>query len=162
PALRCVLKSNGESKEFWVAMSPVAAHVLVGKEIFFVRYRQDTRRLDFSLTLKNARRVTDPGTTRPASFESDRELALTKGEGEAGTDHHISRNHPLDHGGYRVYQTEYDPVTAPRSGEPLLDESGRLVSKSGLTLADDPGLFFKYAGSCLLVLGIATMFYMRA
>ncbi|MBI1917819.1 MAG: cytochrome c biogenesis protein ResB [Planctomycetes bacterium] len=162
PALRCVLKSNGESKEFWVAMSPVAAPVKVGKEIFFVRYRQDTRKLDFSLTLKQARRLTDPGTTRPASFESDVVLAFNKGDEEVRSDHSISMNNTLDHGGYKVYQTEYDAVTDPRTGGPLLDEAGRLVSKSGLTVADDPGLFFKYAGSILLVLGIATMFFMRA
>jgi hypothetical protein len=29
-------------------------------------------------------------------------------------------------------------------------------------VAHDPGLWFKYAGSVLLVLGIATMFWMRA
>jgi hypothetical protein len=162
PALRCVLKSNGDSKEFWVAMSPVAAHLVVGKEIFFVRYRQDTRKVDFSLTLKKARQVTDPGTTRPASFESDVVLAFKKADEEVRSDHSISMNHTLDHSGFKVYQTEYEPVMDPRTNAPLLDDQGQLVSRSGLTVADDPGLFFKYAGSILLVLGIATMFYMRA
>ena len=57
-----------------------------------------------------------------------------------------------------MWWTERDPQT----GELVLDPAGRLVSLSGLTVADDPGLYCKYAGSVLLVLGIATMFYMRA
>src|SRR5262245_3355749 len=162
PALRCTLESNGESKELLVRMSPVAAHLTLGKEIFFVRYRQDTRRLDFNLTLKKARQVNDPGTMRPASYESDVVLAYKKGDEEVRKEHTISMNHTLDHGGYKAYQTELEPVIDPRTGAPLLDAEGRLVSRAGRTLADGPGLFFKYAGSALLVLGIATMFYMRA
>jgi NO-binding membrane sensor protein with MHYT domain len=43
----------------------------------------------------------------------------------------------------------------------LLDD-GRPVSLSGLAVASDPGLWLKYAGSLIVVLGIATMFYMKA
>jgi cytochrome c biogenesis protein ResB len=158
PALRCTLESGGEKKEFWVRLSHQATQVIVGKEMFFIRYRAAARQLDFSLTLKRARQVSDPGTNRPASFESDVVLHA----GPAQSEHTIRMNHTLDHGGFKVYQTNYRPLVDPRTGAPLLDEDGRLVSLSGFTVADDPGLVFKYAGSCLLVLGIATMFTMRA
>jgi hypothetical protein len=162
PALRLTLESNGEKQEVWVRLSHQATQVTVGKEMFFVRYRAAARPLDFSLTLKRARQVSDPGTDRPASFESDVVLAHEQDGSPETSEHRIYMNHTLDHGGYKVYQTNYRPLTDPQTGAPLVDADGRLVSLSGFTLADDPGLYFKYAGSCLLVLGIATMFYMRA
>ncbi len=162
PALRCTLTSDGESKEFWVRMGPTPAHVVAGQEIFFVRYRQDVRPVDFALTLKKAQQVSDPGTNRPAAFQSDVVLSYEQGGDQVRKDYRVSMNHTLDHGGYKVYQTNYRPLTNPQTGELLVDGEGRLVSLSGLTVADDPGLFCKYAGSVLLVLGIGTMFYMRA
>jgi hypothetical protein len=162
PALRCSLETEGEKKEFWVRLSHSAVKVNVGKEIFYVRYRNDTRRLDFDLTLKNARQLSDPGTNRPAAYESDVLLTWKDAEGAGTKDYTVSMNHTLDHTGFKVYQTNYRPMSDPRTGELLLDTEGRLVSMSGFTIADDPGLFCKYLGSCLLVLGIATMFWMRA
>jgi cytochrome c biogenesis protein ResB len=89
-------------------------------------------------------------------------LSHPKGDGEERRDYRIAMNHTLDHGGYKVYQTNYRPMTHPQTGELVLGPDGGLVSMSGLTVADDPGLLCKYAGSVLLVLGIATMFYTRA
>src|SRR5207248_8725977 len=95
-------------------------------------------------------------------FESEVALGQEKDGQKTARDCTISMNNTLDHGGFKVYQTSYRPMTHPRTGELLLDDEGRLVSMSGFTIADDPGLFCKYLGSCLLVLGIATMFFMRA
>jgi hypothetical protein len=162
PALRCTLHCNGEAKEFWVRMSRAVTQVEAGEETFYVRYRTDAKRLDFDLTLQNGRQISDPGSNRPAAFESDvvlRANGADKGEPEK---HTISMNNTLDHAGYKVYQTNYRPMSNPQSGELFLDSQGKLVSLSGFTVADDPGLFCKYLGSALLVLGIATMFYMRA
>jgi cytochrome c biogenesis protein ResB len=160
--VRCSLECNGEKKEFWVRMSRAATQVNVGKEIFFIRYRNDMERLDFDLKLVNARQVSDPGTNRPASFESDVVLSWKDGEEEKTREQRISMNHTLDHGGFKVYQTNYRPMTDMRTGEVVLDTEGRLVSMSGFTVADDPGLVCKYLGSLLLVLGIGVMFWMRA
>ena len=44
----------------------------------------------------------------------------------------------------------------------FLKVDGKPVSLSGLSVASDPGLWFKYTGTLVVVLGIATMFYMRA
>jgi hypothetical protein len=70
-------------------------------------------------------------------------------------------NQPLQTGLSRVYQTNYRALIDPRTHEPILD-GHRQVSLSGLTVTSDPGLWFKYAGSLMVVLGIATMFYMKA
>jgi hypothetical protein len=162
PAVRCELRRGGETKEFWVRLSGSATQVELGKERLFVRYRQDTRPVNFSLALSRAQQVNDPGTNRPASYQSDVVLSYEKDGKEVKEEHAIYMNHTLDHGGYKVYQTNYRPMTDPRTGQLVQEEDGRIVSMSGLTVADDPGLGCKYAGSLLLVLGIATMFYMRA
>jgi hypothetical protein len=70
-------------------------------------------------------------------------------------------NHPFADGLYKVYQTNYRALMDPQTREPIRD-GGRQVSLSGLTVAYDPGLWFKYVGSLTVVLGIATMFYMKA
>ena len=44
----------------------------------------------------------------------------------------------------------------------IVMDGQRFRDAERFTVADDPGLFCKYLGSFLLVLGIATMFYMRA
>ena len=162
PALRCTLESAGKKKEFWVRLSRASVKVTAGSDIFFVRYRGDTKRLDFDLTLEQARQVSDPGTNRPAAFESEVVLGKKNGSERTTTSQTISMNHTLDHSGFKVYQTNYRPMTHPQTGEMLLDEESRLVSMSGFTVADDPGLWCKYLGSFLLVLGIALMFFMRA
>src|SRR5262249_7376996 len=74
----------------------------------------------------------------------------------------VSMNHTLDHGRSKVYQTDYRPLIDPQTGQLVLDSKERLVSMSGLTVAGDPGLWWKYAGPAPLGLGIATMFCMRA
>jgi hypothetical protein len=159
PGLRCTLTEDGKSQEFWVRLSRQGTRVKLGKALYFVRYRNATKGTDFALTLKRAYQTTDPGTSRPAAFQS--EVHVSRG-GAPGYDYSIYMNHPLSYGPYKVYQSNYQPLTDPRTMEPLLDSEGRLVSMSGLTVAHDPGLWCKYIGSGLLVLGITTMFYMRA
>jgi hypothetical protein len=160
PGLRCTLTAEGKSQEFWVRLSRQGTRVRVGKALYFVRYRNATKETDFALTLKRAYQMTDPGTSRPAAFQSD--VSVSRNVNSSGYDYSIYMNHPLSYGPYKVYQSNYQPLTDPRTMEPLLDGEGRLVSMSGLTVAHDPGLWCKYVGSGLLVLGIATMFWMRA
>ena len=130
--------------------------------LFVVRYRMASQQTDFALTLKKAEQVSDPGTSRAASYQSDVILSRRRDGHDEESEHTIRMNHTLDHGPYKVYQTQYQPLTDPRTLQLVQDDAGNLVSLSGLTVAHDPGLWFKYAGSVLLVLGIATMFWMRA
>ena len=159
--LRCTLTADGKSEEFWVRLSRQATRVRMGKSLYLVRYRNATKEADFAMTLKRAYQTTDPGTSRAASYQSD-VLVGDKKSTVAPHEYSIYMNHPLSYGPYKVYQSQYQPLTDPQSLQMLLDDNGRLVSMSGLSVAHDPGLWCKYIGSSLLVLGIATMFYMRA
>ena len=80
---------------------------------------------------------------------------------QATRQHQIAMNQPLSAGSYKVYQANYRALIDPRTRQPLLDGE-RPVSLSGLAVARDPGLWLKYAGSIIVVLGIAVMFYMKA
>jgi cytochrome c biogenesis protein ResB len=143
-------------------LSRRAVQVRVGQEVFFVRYRMDDRPVNFAVTLKHAQQLSDPGTSRAASYQSDVALIYEKDGKLVSEDHTISMNHTLDHGQYRIYQANYRPLSDPDTLRLVLDPHGKLVSLSGLSVAHDPGLYWKYAGSCLLVLGIAVMFFMKA
>jgi hypothetical protein len=63
-------------------------------------------------------------------------------------------NQPLDHRGFKVYQSNYMPLG--------WDDNDKPVSLSGFTIGRDPGLLLKYLGSSMLALGITCMFYMKA
>jgi hypothetical protein len=159
PALRCTLTRGSKSEEFWVRQAAGAARVRIGHDLYLARYLPDSREVDFTLTLKRARQVKDPGSDRPAWFQSD--VTLTPLGRGAPSDHSIYMNHTLGHGLYQVYQANYRALVDPQTEEPLLDGE-RQVSLSGLAVTHDPGLWLKYAGSITVVLGIATMFYMKA
>jgi len=159
PAVRCSIRKGGGSTEFWVRQSAGAARVRVGHDLYLARYLPDTREVDFTLTLKRAQQVKDPGSDRPSWFQSD--VTLTPSGRGSPSDHSIYMNHTLGHGLYRVYQANYRALVDPRTLQPLLD-GDRQVALSGLTVAHDPGLWLKYVGSVTVVLGIATMFCMKA
>jgi ResB-like family protein len=61
----------------------------------------------------------------------------------------ISMNEPLTHRQFTFYQSGFN-------------ESGHSQAVSVLNVAHDPGRPLKYAGSLMICLGIAIMFYMRA
>jgi hypothetical protein len=156
PALRGTLSAGGREQDFAVGLSRSAARVLVGGEMYLVRYRPAVRPVPFTLTLRRARQVNDPGSDRPASFQSDVTLTAPGGS----RDYSVSMNNTLGHGPYKVYQANYRRLTDDH-GQPLR-AGGRPVSLSGLSVAHDPGLWLKYAGSLTVVAGIVTMFWMKA
>jgi cytochrome c biogenesis protein ResB len=161
PALQVRLERGRQSAELRVGMDRGAARVRLGDDLYLVRYRPAVQRMDFTLTLHSARQVKDPGSDRPAAFESDVTLTWQQDGATRSREQTVSMNHTLDHGRFKVYQTNYRMLVGPATGEPLRD-GDRPVSLSGLTVAHDPGLWLKYAGSLIVTLGIATMFYMKA
>ena len=93
------------------------------------------------------------GTPYFLAFESmkDREakfyksdLSVVNAGGEVIKQQTIKVNEPMLHGGYRFYQSDYDPNNP---------------SYSGIGVTHDPGLYLIYAGFFVLVAGVALMFY---
>ncbi len=153
-AVRCRLGRQGQSEEFTLAQGQSRpAEVRVGGGTYEVAFRRIEVPLGFELTLLRAEQTVDPGTQQPSSFTSH--VRLTDREsGVRGEDRVITMNRPLEHRGIRVYQANYGVLGR--------DSRGQLLSFSGFVVSRDPGLALKYAGSTMLALGIACMFWMRA
>jgi hypothetical protein len=166
------------SKEFWVAQGRPGRVVSVSEtEHFLIEFGIKTEELPFTIKLLRAEQTNDPGTQSAASYSSYVQITdsgavipawmprfalpvtnrlgfSSGGEEIIGEDRVITMNEPLNHRGYKVYQSQYEFRT--------WDNNGRPVSLSGFTVGRDPGKWLKYLGSIMLALGIACMFYMKA
>ena len=109
-----------------------------------ISYGYESLPLGFSLQLKKFTRGMNPGGMGDARFAST--VHLHDETKHIDQDHEISMNAPLVHGRYTFYQ------------------SGILPSGTGtvLTVASDPGLFFKYLGSIMTCAGTLIMFVTRS
>ena len=109
-----------------------------------ISYGYESLPLGFSLQLKKFTRGMNPGGMGDASFAST--VHLHDEAKHIDQDHEISMNEPLVHGKYTFYQ------------------SGILPSGTGtvLTVASDPGLFWKYLGSIMTCAGTLIMFVTRS
>jgi hypothetical protein len=153
PALRCRLTNDGDAAEFWLGKTDGGlTAVTVGGDHFEIGYNSTLRPLGFELTLLKAEQTNDPGSNLPASQRSF--VWLREPAGSVDGTYEITLNEPLEHRGFRIYQTDFVAV-----GQ---DDKARPVNRALLTVTRDPGLYFKYAGSIMVALGIALMFYMRA
>lgn len=154
PVLRCRLSVGKEAKEFWVNKTDGSTTpVKVGNEEFAVGFNVHTEDIGIELRLLRAEQTNDRGTQMAATYASYVQLT-DKNAGIHGEDRFITMNEPLEHAGYKFYQSGYFSLG--------LDDAGKPVNRSVLTVGRDPGLIFKYAGSVMLALGIIIMFYMKA
>jgi hypothetical protein len=151
PAIVGVIAVRGKDYPFQARLERDAAEVVVDNDVYLINYRQAVKTVDFKVRLNRAIEEKDPGSMRSASFRS--EITLIPKEGPE-KDYALYMNHTMDHAGFRFFQANFVPSN--------YEDNGRKVNVTGLTLASDPGLWFKYAGSLIVVLGIATMFYMKA
>jgi hypothetical protein len=100
-------------------------------------------RLPFQVTLLDFRSQKYPGSTMAATYES----RLRIEDPEHGSfERVVSMNRPLHHRGYTLFQSSYV-------------EGERMTSVLAVSRA--PGLPLVYAGTALLVLGVAWMFYVK-
>ena len=150
----CRVSDGKDTKEIWVGKSMGARRVLVNGKTYAIEYTIKQIKLPFTIKLERAEQTVDPGTRAAASYTSfvqlfDQEKKIN------GERRQITMNEPLEHRGYKFYQSTYQFLDA-------WDANGKPVSVSGFTVGHDPGLSLKYLGSLMLGLGIACMFYMKA
>lgn len=111
-----------------------------------VTLRQRSSPVPFSLTLKDFRKVDYPGTSNARSYESD--VALEDKTEKLKIEKTISMNKPLDHKGYRIFQSSFSQD--PEAGE-----------TSVFTVAKNPGIWLIYGGAIVMCLGIIVVFYIK-
>ncbi len=103
--------------------------------------------LPYQITLEKFKMNTNPGTNDPASYESF--VQLLDGRNDTGiTKHHVFMNNPLKYDDFTFYQSSYFPIGENQYG-------------SALSVNYDPGRFFKYLGSLLIVLGSMWHYYIN-
>lgn len=111
-----------------------------------VSFSHATEPLGFRLTLLKFQRDVNPGGAGNAAFSSVVRLVdEDRGVDEERT---VSMNEPLTYGGLTFYQSSFD-------------DPGHGTKTSTFSVAHDPGRKAKYAGSLMICMGIAAMFYMR-
>lgn len=130
--------------EFWVKSDEPVNFNHDGEKITFILGKKAIT-LPYELVLDQFKMDTDPGTQNPASFESY--VTLFKGD-QGSTRHHIFMNNPLKHENFTFYQASYFQTQQGPFG-------------SVLSVNFDPGRFWKYLGSFLLVFGSAWHYFLR-
>jgi hypothetical protein len=106
----------------------------------------------FSVQLEKFEEGKDPGGQSSASYASDVTVIGSNGERSSK---HITMNEPLTVNGVALYQSSFIPERDEQG-----QQTGRYLA-SVFTVATDPGLWIKYAGSAILVFGIILMYMMR-
>lgn len=142
-ALRVSHQDEGLSRSAWVTENSSSA-VETKKGILNLALEPVKAPLPFELTLKDFRKTDYPGTTSPASFESD--VTLFDPAKKITFDKTIRMNEPLDYAGWRVFQSSY--IQDPEHGE-----------ASVFTIAKNPGIKFIYSGGMIILTGVILLFY---
>jgi hypothetical protein len=159
-ACRAEMTVAGQTKEVWVSRSvdlepPAPVPVRFRDSVYQVVYDVDRKPLGFELKLDDFDMGFEPGTEQATHYES--KIRLTdKSAGVTDEPHRIWMNHPLDHRGYRFFQSNYIRVRDPRTGQ----MTGQF--QSVFQVATNPGRPIIYGGCFLVVLGAFLQFYMRA
>ncbi len=137
--------ANGKTQEAWVLVSrPLPIQTSSGR--WTLNLTDRSLELPFTLQLRDFRKIDYPGTSNPASFESD--VTLFDAAKGVKIERTIKMNEPLDYAGWRIFQSSY--IQDPQFGE-----------ASVFTIAKNPGIGLTYAGSLILLAGVITLFYIR-
>jgi len=145
PAIHYEVSHYPDKIAGWLGYQGQATFSILGKAVDLA-YGPRQVRLPFALKLKKFNLGFDPGTEKPSSYASDVSYVdLQKGTENPAT---ISMNHPLHTQGYTVYQASYSPLPG-----------GKYVSVFSVGM--DPGIWVKYGGALIMVLGIIFMFWFK-
>lgn len=184
-AAKVRLTVDGRADEFWLAGLPIQPIeeppgpterrvVESATRTATITLLPDAVDVGFDVQLDNFERRLDPGTSQASHFSSLVEF-LAKQDGRPLVDKPvtITMNAPVDFSdpgsgrSYRLFQESFMGPWLPgddlyeRFTREKSDKPDRLEA-SVLTVNYDPGRGVKYAGSGLIVIGIFTMFYMKA
>ena len=132
-----------DKHNYWVTNNNPIQLLINGKKVIF-RLGKESLYLPFELVLDRFKMNKDPGTNRPASYESFVRLFSNN----KPTKHHVFMNNPLKHRGFTFYQASYSQ-----------DEQG--TYSSTLSVNVDPGRILKYFGCILLVFGSMWHYYLN-
>ncbi len=137
--LKITTPSESKELEVWGSsgMEGTPSFVTLGDLFFAVSYGAKRIELPFYIKLNDFQLETYPGSKSPSSYAS--EVTLIDDANNVHMDYRIYMNHILNYGGYRFFQSSYDP-----------DQKGTILSVNH----DYWGTLFTYIGYFLLALGM--------
>jgi cytochrome c biogenesis protein ResB len=142
-ALHLIAQIGERTEEVWVSLRE-SVELDVGGEPVVVEYRPAQRELPVTIKLSDFRKLTYPGSQMAAGFESD--VQLTDSQRGLVLMRKISMNKPLKYRGFSFFQSSY--VEGP-------------VETTVLSVRNDPGTPFVYAGFLIVIGGVVSLFVMR-
>jgi cytochrome c biogenesis protein ResB len=145
PALLVEVTGQEQSSSVWVQKYDRRRVVLEGTP-YELRFDDKRVPLGFALTLNQFHIGHYPGTRRPRSFESH--VTIRDPASGREQDRIIWMNHPTKHGGYALFQSNYDLAGGRRT--------------SILSVSRDPGLPVVYAGYVAMMVGMVVVLVTRA
>ncbi|MHB2016893.1 MAG: cytochrome c biogenesis protein ResB [Candidatus Xenobia bacterium] len=146
PAIHVMIANNGDTHDLWIRRGE-AYGVMVGGENLEIAFRPRMQPMGFNMKLDSFKIGHDPGTDNDASYQSTVTYSDPK-NGVQPKEAVIQMNEPLHYNHWTVFQSSFQRV----DGVPRI---------STFQIAYDPGVPVKYAGSLVMCLGIATMFWLR-
>ena len=138
--LHLVGREGDQSAEAWLGLRGSAEFAL-GKEPVTIEYRPARWELPFTIKLLDFRKIDYPGTQMASAFESD--VELTDSQRGVILMRKITMNNPLRYRGFSVYQSSY--IEGP-------------TETTVLSVRNDPGTPFVYAGFIIVIAGVVSMF----
>ena len=118
-----------------------AGSILLGDEAVYVKLGSIRIPVPYSVELEDFLLLNYPGSRNPASYESH-VILHDEAQGIHGQPVRIYMNHPMDHRGFKHFQSSYDT-----------DEQGTVLSVNY-----DPGKVPTYFGYILITLGFVLIF----
>ena len=145
PAIHYEVIQGLAKKDGWMGFQNQTRFSLKDKS-FALAYGPRQVQLPFTVHLTKFKLGLDPGTDKPASYASD----ILYSDPDLGTQvpAAISMNQPLHFKGYTVFQASYQPLP-----------DGKYISV--FSVGRDPGIWLKYGGAIVMVLGIIFMFWFK-
>jgi hypothetical protein len=150
--LRIRLQQNGETFEQWVPAGWQVTVPTSPQETQFA-YGWKTVPLPIGFELLDFEVKRNEGSDSPAGFKSTLRVATAEGDAATGQ---CWMNHPFSYPGawwrtwtgltYKISQASWNPEN---------------LGQSTVQILRDPGWFFKWIGSLLVVTGVFMMFYLR-
>lgn len=144
--LHAVVSSRGKVQDVWLELSRPTP-VMIGGIRMELTYQSRALELPFSLGLLDFREIRYPNSTKPMAYETN--LVVRDPSQKLEAARLVDMNHPLDHGGYRFFNSS--PIADQRS------------QKRGVILqvTRNPGYATIIAGSILVSIGIFMVFFVK-
>jgi cytochrome c biogenesis protein ResB len=153
-ALHVLAQEGAHTAEAWLGANDPTP-LSLGDDPLQVEYRPAEQQLPFGIKLLDFRKTDYPGTTMAAGFESD--VELTDPQRGVVLLRKISMNNPLRYRGYSFYQSSYIPGPPPT----MAGAGEGPVETTVLSVRNDPGTPFVYAGFLIVMAGVVGMFIFR-